>query len=66
MPTGHPSAGVPDSGSTGSFTEFEVPHDVKIYPGAGHGFMNDHDPAEATLLLRFLARISGTKVQGLP
>lgn len=42
-------------------TAFEVPHDVKIYPGAGHGFMNDHDPADATLLLRFLARISGTK-----
>ncbi|MGH9248506.1 MAG: dienelactone hydrolase family protein [Acidimicrobiales bacterium] len=42
-------------------TEVEVPHDVKIYPGVGHGFMNDHDPADATLLLRFLARISGTK-----
>jgi carboxymethylenebutenolidase len=23
--------------------------------------MNDHDPADATLFLRFLARISGTK-----
>jgi carboxymethylenebutenolidase len=23
--------------------------------------MNDHDPADATLLLRFLARVSGTK-----
>jgi hypothetical protein len=34
---------------------------VKIYPGAGHGFINDHNPADATLLLRFLARISGTK-----
>jgi carboxymethylenebutenolidase len=42
-------------------TELDVPHDVKIYPGIGHGFMNDHDPADATLLLRFLARISGTK-----
>ena len=42
-------------------TELEVPHDVKIYPGVGHGFMNDHDPADATLFLRFLARISGTK-----
>lgn len=42
-------------------TELDVPHDVKIYPGVGHGFMNDHDPADATLLLRFLARISGTK-----
>jgi carboxymethylenebutenolidase len=41
-------------------TELEVPHDVKVYPGVGHGFMNDHDPAEATLLLRFLARVSGT------
>jgi carboxymethylenebutenolidase len=38
-----------------------VPHDVKIYPGVGHGFMNDHDRADATLFLRFLARISGTR-----
>lgn len=42
-------------------TELEIPHDVKIYPGVGHGFMNDHDPADVTLLLRFLARVSGTK-----
>jgi carboxymethylenebutenolidase len=42
-------------------TDFDVPHDVKIYPGVRHGFMNDHDPADATLFLRFLARISGTK-----
>jgi carboxymethylenebutenolidase len=41
-------------------TEFEVPHDVKIYPGVGHGFMNNHDPGDQTLMLRFLARISGT------
>jgi carboxymethylenebutenolidase len=38
-----------------------IPHDVKIYPGVHHGFMNDHDPADATQMLRFLARISGTK-----
>ncbi len=42
-------------------TEFGVPHDVKIYPGAGHGFMNDHAPVDQTLFLRFLARISGTR-----
>jgi carboxymethylenebutenolidase len=42
-------------------TDFEVPHDVKIYSGVGHGFMNDHDPDDQTLLLSFLARISGTK-----
>ena len=38
-----------------------MPHDVKIYPGVGHGFMNDHDPADLALFLRFLARISGTR-----
>ena len=39
-----------------------VDHDVKVYPGAGHGFINDPDPdpADATPLLIFLARISGT------
>jgi carboxymethylenebutenolidase len=42
-------------------TEFDVPHDVKIYPGVGHGFMNDHAAEDQTLFLRFLARISGTR-----
>lgn len=41
-------------------TDLRVPHDVTVYAGVGHGFMNDHDPADATLLLRFLARVSGT------
>lgn len=39
--------------------DHDIPHHVKVYPGVGHGFMNDHDPA--TLLLRFLARVSGTR-----
>lgn len=42
-------------------TEHEVPHDVRIYSGATHGFMNDHDPADLGLVLRFLARTSGTR-----
>jgi carboxymethylenebutenolidase len=21
-----------------------IDHDIKVYPGAGHGFLNDHDP----------------------
>ncbi|MFC6696842.1 dienelactone hydrolase family protein [Nocardioides daphniae] len=42
-------------------TAYDVPHDVKIYPGVGHGFMNDHAPRDQTLLLRFLARVSGTR-----
>lgn len=42
-------------------TEFKVPHDIKIYPGVGHGFMNNHAATDQTLFLRFLARISGTR-----
>ena len=38
-----------------------VDHDVKAYPGAGHGLINNPDPADATPLLIFLARISGTR-----
>jgi len=33
-----------------------VGHDIKVHPGAAHGFINDHDPADMTLLLTFLTR----------
>ena len=36
-------------------------HDVKIYEGVGHGFMNNHDPTDMTALLVTLAKISGTR-----
>ena len=41
-------------------TEKGVEHDIKVYPGVGHGFMNDHDPADLPRLLRVLGRFSGT------
>lgn len=44
-----------------TLTTLCVDHDVKIYPEAGHGFMNDHDRADQTLLLVFLAKVSGTR-----
>jgi carboxymethylenebutenolidase len=44
-----------------ALTELGVEHDIKVYPGAGHGFINDHDPADMTLLLTVLNRISGTR-----
>ncbi|OLT04747.1 dienelactone hydrolase [Kocuria sp. CNJ-770] len=44
----------------GILTETGVEHDIRIYPGVGHGFMNDHDPADLTLLLRVLGRFSRT------
>jgi carboxymethylenebutenolidase len=37
-----------------------VDHDIKVYPDAAHGFINDHDPADMTLLLTILNKISGT------
>ena len=44
-----------------ALTALGVDHDVKVYPDAGHGFINDPDPADATPLLVFLAKISGTR-----
>jgi hypothetical protein len=44
-----------------ALTALGVDHDVKVYPGAGHGFINNPDPADATPLLIFLAKISGTR-----
>ena len=38
-----------------------VAHDVKVYADAGHSFLNDHDPTEATILFRVLARVSGSR-----
>ena len=34
---------------------------MKVYAGVGHGFMNDHAAGDKTLVLRFLARVSGTR-----
>lgn len=42
-------------------TEVGVDHDIKVYPGVGHGFMNDHDPADMTPLLTVLNKVSGTR-----
>jgi carboxymethylenebutenolidase len=38
-----------------------VDHDIKVYPEAGHGFLNDHPPEDMTSLLVVLNRISGTR-----
>jgi len=43
-----------------ALTTLDVEHDIKIYPEAGHGFMNNHDPADMTPLLVLLAKISRT------
>ena len=44
-----------------ALTALGVDHDIKVYPDAGHGFINDHDPADMTPLLTFLNKVSGTR-----
>lgn len=36
----------------------DIPHDVKVYPEAGHGFLNDHDPTETPALFTVMGRLS--------
>ncbi len=42
-----------------ALTAAGVAHDVKEYPGAGHSFLNDHDPAEMPKLFAVMGRIAG-------
>lgn len=37
-----------------------VEHDVKEYPDAGHGFLNDHDPGEIPKVFAVMARFART------
>jgi carboxymethylenebutenolidase len=33
-------------------------HDIKVYPDAGHGFLNDHDPDDLTLVDKVIAKLA--------
>lgn len=44
-----------------ALTEAGVDHDIKVYPGVGHGFMNDHDPADLPLWVRAIARLAAAE-----
>jgi carboxymethylenebutenolidase len=37
-----------------------VDHDLKVYPDAGHGFMNRHDPDEVPVWALVMGAVSGT------
>lgn len=38
-----------------------IPHDVKAYPGVGHGFMNKHDPRDGNWFFHLAGRLSNTR-----
>lgn len=42
-------------------TEHDVPHDIKVYEGAGHGFMNKHESGDSNWIFRLLSWLSKTK-----
>jgi carboxymethylenebutenolidase len=44
-----------------ALTALGIDHDVKVSSAAGHGFINNPDPADATPVLIFLAKISWTR-----
>lgn len=44
-----------------TLSTYGVAHDVKEYPGVGHGFMNEHPPQQVKLLFRVLGRLSNTR-----
>jgi carboxymethylenebutenolidase len=44
-----------------ALTEAGVDHDIEVYPGVGHGFMNDHDPADLPLWVRAIAKLSAAE-----
>jgi carboxymethylenebutenolidase len=35
-----------------------IEHDIKVYPGVGHGFLNDHDPAELPIWVKAIAKLA--------
>lgn len=41
-------------------TRHGVPHDVKEYPGVGHGFMNDHQKGELSWVFRLMGATVNT------
>jgi carboxymethylenebutenolidase len=50
------SSGVPDRLES-MLSAAGVEHEIKVYPGTGHGFLNDHEPAELPRWVKALAKL---------
>jgi carboxymethylenebutenolidase len=40
-----------------ALTAAGIDHDIKVYPDAGHGFLNDHDPRDLSVLDKVIAKL---------
>jgi carboxymethylenebutenolidase len=49
--------GVPDRLEP-ALTAAGIDHDIKTYPAAGHGFLNDHHPNELSRLDTVIAKLA--------
>jgi carboxymethylenebutenolidase len=38
-----------------------VEHEIKVYPDAGHGFLNDHDRAELPFWVKVIAKLAAAE-----
>ena len=45
-------------------TAADIDHDIKVYPDAGHGFLNDHAPAELPLWVKAIAKLAAADYHG--
>ena len=49
--------GVPDRLDP-DLTAAGIDHHIKVYLDAGHGFLNDHDPAELPIWVKAIAKLT--------
>ena len=47
--------------SSGSLTAAGIDHDIKVYADAGHGFLNDHVPAELPFWVKLVAKFAAAR-----
>jgi carboxymethylenebutenolidase len=44
-----------------ALTASGIDHDIKVYPEAGHGFLNEHDPGDLSRLDKAIAKLAAAE-----